>query len=173
MAEQGQPRLTAVVAMGRNGVIGQDGQLPWRLSTDLKRYRSLTMGKPMIMGRKTIESIGRALDRRDTIVLTHRPEIAIAGVFLAHSPQEALRLAGERAAERGVDEIIIAGGGEIYAEFLDRLDRLAITHVDADPAGDARFPAIDWDGWTVVTSEDVPSGPKDDVASRHVVYERR
>ncbi|MBE7186632.1 MAG: dihydrofolate reductase, partial [Methylobacterium mesophilicum] len=130
------PKLAAVVAMARDGVIGRGGEMPWRLPDDLKRYRRLTMGKPMIMGRKTLESIGRVLDGRDTIVLTRGADALFEGARIAATPDEAVSLAEECAEQRGAAEIVIAGGGEISRLFLDRLARLYVTHVEAGPEGD-------------------------------------
>lgn len=135
------PTLTAVAAVARNGVIGLEGAMPWRLPTDLKRYKAITMGRPMIMGRRTLQSIGRVLEGRDTIVLSRTGETPFEGAIPARTPEEALTLAARSAAARGANEIVIAGGGEVYRLFWDRIHRLEITAVDADPAGDAFFPA--------------------------------
>lgn len=166
-------RLVAVVAMAANGVIGRDGAMPWSLSTDLRRYRRLTMGKPMIMGRKTLVSIGRVLDGRDSIALTRAAALPLPGAVLAASPEEALAIARPLAQGRGADEIVIAGGAEIYALFLPQIERLHVTHVDAEPEGDARFPAIDPRIWRVVAEETVAAGERDSAASRFVTYDRR
>ncbi|SKA13375.1 dihydrofolate reductase [Consotaella salsifontis] len=168
-----EPRIVAVVAMAENGIIGRQGAMPWRLPTDLKRYRRLTMGKPMIMGRKTLESIGRILDGRDTIVLSHQAALPVAGAHLAASPNDALTLARDLASGRGSDEIVIAGGGEIYRLFLDRTERLYVTLVAATPEGDARFPDIDEGIWLKVQDETVPATEKDSAAMRFLVFDRR
>jgi dihydrofolate reductase len=165
-------RLVAVVAMAENNVIGRDGEMPWRLATDLKRYRRLTMGKPMVMGRKTLASIGRVLDGRDSVVLTRGGDLPYEGAHAVASPAAALALAERLAEARGSDEIVIAGGAEIYRLFLDQLDRLYVTHVAASPEGDAIFPPIDPQRWKVVASEEVAAGEKDSAASRYVVYDR-
>jgi len=165
-------RLVAVVAMADNNVIGKDGEMPWRLATDLKRYRRLTMGKPMIMGRKTLVSIGRVLDGRDSVVLTRGGSLPFEGAHLVDSPEAALALAETLATQRGADEIVIAGGAEIYRLFLARIDRLYVTHVEAEPEGDAVFPAILPEDWKVVESEAVAAGEKDSAASRYVIYDR-
>lgn len=165
-------RLVAVVAMAENNVIGRDGEMPWRLATDLKRYRRLTMGKPMIMGRKTLVSIGRVLDGRDSVVLTRSATLPIAGAHAVATPEAALALAEELAGQRGADEIVIAGGAEIYTLFMDRLERLYVTHVEARPEGDTLFPAIDPLRWKIVQYEDVSAGERDSAASRFVIYDR-
>ena len=173
MSEASNPRVVAVVAMARNRVIGNDGGMPWRMPSDLKRYRRLTMGKPMIMGRKTLESIGRVLDGRDTIVLSRSPQAQIEGARLAGSPEEAMAMAAESAAARGSDEIVIAGGAEIYGLFLDRTERLYVTIVEAEAEGDTLFPPIDADVWAKVHEERCERGAKDSADSRFEVWERR
>ena len=165
-------RLVAVVAMADNNVIGKDGEMPWRLATDLKRYRRLTMGKPMIMGRKTLVSIGRVLDGRDSVVLTRGGSLPFEGAHPVDSPEAALALAETLATQRAADEIVIAGGAEIYRLFLARINRLYVTHVEAEPEGDAVFPAILPEDWKVVESEAVAAGEKDSAASRYVIYDR-
>ena len=168
-----RPALVAVVAMAENGVIGRAGAMPWHVPSDLKRYRSLTMGKPMIMGRKTLESIGRVLDGRDTIVLTRSQTVPFEGAIVADSLENALELASERARTRGADEIVIAGGGEVYRAFMDRLDRLLVTEIAATPDGDAVFPTIDPAIWEKVREEAAERGERDTEASRFAIYRRR
>lgn len=168
-----EPKIVIVVAMARNGVIGRSGGLPWKLSSDLKRYRSLTMGKPMIMGRRTLQSIGRLLDGRDTIVLTRRPDSPVEGALRAATADEALALGRQRAAARGADEIVIAGGAEIYAQFLPRVERMYVTYVEAEPEGDTVFPPFRPDDWILREETLVPKGPKDSADSRFAVYDRR
>ncbi|PNG25137.1 dihydrofolate reductase [Methylocella silvestris] len=140
--------LALVAALGENGVIGVGDRLPFRLPSDLKRFRALTWGKPLLMGRKTFVSIGRPLPGRETIVVTRDKGFAApAGVHLAFSPEDALSLAITRAAAMGADEIILAGGGELYAALLPRVARMYLTLVEASPPGDALFPAVDWTDW--------------------------
>ncbi|MDI6027950.1 dihydrofolate reductase [Corticibacterium sp. UT-5YL-CI-8] len=158
------------VAIAKNGVIGRDKGLPWKLSTDLKRFKAGTMGKPMVMGRKTFESIGRPLPGRRNIVITRNPEFHADGIETAATLDEALRRAD---AGSGVDEICIIGGGEIYRQVLPVTDLLYVTHVLADVEGDTFFPAIDPDIWEVIESEDVPAGATDSHATRYNVYQRR
>ena len=136
-------RLVLVAAVARNRVIGANGGLPWRLSSDLKRFKALTWGKPLVMGRKTFESIGRALPGRDTVVATRDPAFAAPGVLVARELEAALHLAAERARATGASEIIVAGGGEIYAQTIGRAERLFITEVALDANGEAYFPPID------------------------------
>ncbi|MBC6717215.1 dihydrofolate reductase [Aurantimonas sp. DM33-3] len=167
------PALVAVVAMAENGVIGDAGAMPWRMPSDLKRYRRLTMGKPMIMGRKTLDSIGRVLDGRDSIVLSRAEQLPYEGAILAGTPDAALGRARDAAAAREADEIVVAGGAEIYRLFLDRLDRLYVTRIAVDVSGDTVFPPIDPAIWAVESDEPCERGPKDSADSRFIVYVRR
>jgi dihydrofolate reductase len=162
------------VAITENGVIGRDGGLPWRLSTDLKRFKADTMGKPIIMGRKTFEGIGRPLPGRLNIAVTRDKAWRAEGVEVAHSLEAAIQLATVRGrCMVGVDEVCVIGGGEIYAQALPLADRLHVTHVLATVDGDAHFPPIDPNSWRVVSSQEVPAGEKDSHATRYSVYERR
>lgn len=162
--------IALVVAMAENGVIGREGGLPWRLSTDLKRFKAVTMGKPIIMGRKTWESIGRPLPGRLNIVISRDPAYVAEGAEVVPSLDAGLALAEERAG--GADEICVIGGGEIFRQALEHSDRLYVTHVLADVTGDAHFPPIDSAHWEAVSSEDVPAGEKDVYPTRYVVYQR-
>ena len=177
--DQGQGRsltdipLVLVAAVARNGIIGANGGLPWRLSSDLKRFKALTWGKPLVMGRKTFESIGRALPGRETIVVTRDPAFAPSGVLAAQSLSDALNLATKRAVAMGGDEIIIGGGGEIYAQTIARASRLFITEVALDAEGEARFPLIDPQEWREISRETGERGPRDDADFAFVSYERR
>ncbi len=166
------PRIVVVVAMAANGMIGRNGEMPWRVPSDLKRYRRLTMDKPMIMGRKTLDSIGRVLDGRDTIVLTRSPTVPYEDALVAGSPEEALSLARTSAKTRGADEIVIAGGAEIYRLLLPSVDRLYVTRIEAEPEGDTRFPPIDPSVWRLSLDERCETGAKDSAATRFQVYER-
>lgn len=163
--------LTILVAIAENGVIGRDNALPWQLSSDLKRFKADTMGKPVIMGRKTFESIGKPLPGRPNIVVTRNRDWHAEGVETAGSVDEAVRLAETRLGDK--NEVCVIGGGEIYAQALPMADRLRVTHVEARPEGDTRFPEIDPDIWRSVSSETVSAGEKDSHATRHVVYERK
>jgi dihydrofolate reductase len=165
--------IVVVVAIADNHVIGVEGGLPWRVRADLGKFRAVTMGKPIVMGRKTFESIGRVLDGRDVIVVTRQPDFAPAGVFVAKSLEAALELAEERAAARGAKEICVVGGGEIYAAAMPLADRLHVTHVAAHPEGDTRFPEILPANWTVVAREPLSQSEGDTATGVHVVYARR
>jgi dihydrofolate reductase len=172
------PSLALIAAVARNGIIGGDNRLLWRLKSDLRRFRALTLDKPMVMGRKTFDSIGVPLPRRHIAVVTRdrtwRPP---EGVAVAHTIDDAVAMAVAAAARtnpEGIDDrVMIAGGGEIYTQTIDRAARLFITEVAADPDGDAAFPPIDPSIWSVVASESHPAGPDDEHAFRFVDYARR
>lgn len=165
--------LVLVAAVARNGVIGAGGGLPWRLSSDLRRFRALTWGKPLIMGRKTFDSIGRALPGRETIVVTRDPAFLPPGALTAHTIDAALDLARERAGALGADAIIVAGGAEIYAQAIERASRLLITEVALEAKGEARFPPIDPEQWREVSRVKGERGPRDEADFAFVEYERR
>ncbi len=139
-------RTIIVAAVGRNGIIGVDGGLPWHIPEDMARFRELTMGQTLIMGRETFESIGRPLPGRTTIVLTRTPGWSHEGVAVAGSLDEALA----RVEEMGTDAWI-AGGAGVYAAALDVADRLELTEVAAEPDGDTTFPEVDWAKWSEVS----------------------
>lgn len=168
-----KPTLTLVVAVAENGVIGKEGGLPWHLSSDLKRFKADTIGKPIIMGRKTYLSIGKPLPGRDNIVVTRDQSFCPDGVIVAATLDAALNEAGDAARRMGADDIAVIGGGEIYRQLFERADRLILTHVFATPDGDTLFPPVNPDDWDVLTSEDYPAGEKDSHATRRVVYQRR
>ena len=166
-----EARILIVVAVAENGVIGADGDMPWRLSSDLKRFKEITLGKPMIMGRKTFDSIGKALPGRTTIVITRDATWQSEGVVLVSSLEKALELAAQ--CPGGDEAISIVGGGQIYALAMEHADELHVTHVDAAPEGDTVFPEIDPKIWNVDSSLDVPAGEKDSASTRYVVYSRK
>jgi dihydrofolate reductase len=145
--------VTVVAAVARNGVIGADGGLPWHLPGDLRRFKETTLGHVLVMGRRTFDSIGRALPDRTTVVVTRRAGWQAGAqpspVLVAHSLPEAL----QRAALVD-DEVFVVGGAEIYAEAIDLADRLRITWVDREPEGDAVFPSVDWARWVEVEREE-------------------
>ena len=145
--------LVIIAAVARNRVIGRNNGLAWRLPSDLKRFKALTMGKPLLMGRKTYQSIGRPLPGRETIVVTRERAAAIPGVLVAHDLAAALSAAQAAASRMGADEVIIAGGGQIYAQTIGRAARLHITEVDLAPDGDAKFPAIDPAQWREISRQ--------------------
>ena len=165
--------IVLVVAVAENGVIGDGGGLPWRMKADLRRFRALTLGKPVIMGRKTFESIGRALDGRDNIVITGQPDFSAEGIIIVHGLTDALQIAETRAAASGASEIAVIGGGEIFAETLPLASRLHVTHIEGAVTGDTRFPAISSQDWSGSEPETLPTAEGDTVAGRYVLYERR
>jgi dihydrofolate reductase len=164
--------VSLIVAVAENGVIGRKGALPWRLSSDLKTFRRLTMGKPIIMGRKTFQSLGKPLDGRDNIVLSSDPFFERQGVSVVDSLGAALTLARVLAATRGADEIMIIGGADVFREALALADRIYWTEVEASPEGEVHFPAFDMGEWTEVSREALPRGPKDDHSAILKVLER-
>ena len=165
--------IAIYVAVAENGVIGREGGLPWRLSSDLKRFKAGTMGKPVIMGRKTWEGLGRPLPGRLNIVVTRDATFRAEGAEVAGSIEDAVRLASVRGrCMAGADEICVIGGGEIYRQSIERADRLHVTHVLGTVEGDTLFPPIDPEVWKPVRAEEFPAGEKDSHATRYVVYER-
>ena len=166
-------KIVLVAAIGDNSVIGRDGQLPWHLKSDLQHFRKVTMNRPLIMGRKTLESIGKPLPGRTNIVLTRDLALIAPGAVLATSLDAALSFARTDAAKRGVDEIMVIGGSDIFAATMPMADRLEITHVHASPEGDVRFPPIDPEVWEETFREEHFAGPDDDANFTLVTYVRR
>ena len=171
------PIVALVVARGRNGVIGRDGDLPWRLRSDLQRFKAVTVGKPCLMGRKTWESLPlRPLPGRLNIVLTrdqsYEADGMARGALVCAGLDEAIEIARETAQDDGVDEICVIGGTAVFEAALPRARRLYITEVDASPEGDAVFPAFDPAAWIEVSSERHAAGDKDDHAFTFRVLER-
>ncbi|MGB3584405.1 MAG: dihydrofolate reductase [Roseiarcus sp.] len=167
------PPLVLVAAVARNGVIGSGQGLPWRLSSDLKRFKARTWGKPLVMGRKTYLTIGRPLSGRETIVVTRDPGFAAPGVLVVHDLEAALDLAAERARIMDANEVVIAGGGEIYAQTMPRAERLLITEVALDAKGETRFPPIDPRQWREVSRENGERSLRDETDFAFVEYGRK
>jgi dihydrofolate reductase len=165
--------IILVVAMAENGIIGRDNQLLWRLKTDLGRFRRLTMGKPMIMGRKTFQSIGKPLPGRETIVLTRDAGFSAEGVHVTHTWEEAVAKGEDLAARMGADADAVAGGAEIYALALPHVQTLFLTEVQTAPEGDAVFPSFDRSQFREVKREDHPKGPDDEHPFTFIDLERR
>jgi dihydrofolate reductase len=165
--------LALIAAIAENGVIGRDNRLIWRIRSDLRRFRDLTWGKPMIVGRKTYESIGKPLPGRETIVVTRARSFAEPGVQVAHDIDEAIARADEIAERLGAAEIAVAGGAEIYRQTLPRAQRLYLTFVHAEPEGDVLFPSFDRSEFRETRREYRPKGPDDDHAFTIVDLERR
>jgi dihydrofolate reductase len=162
-----------IVAVAKNRVIGNDNKLLWRLKTDLKRFRALTMGKPIIMGRKTLQSIGCLLPGRDTIVITRDPAFMFEGAHVVHSLPQAIKLGKIIAEKNNMTELMIIGGAEIYAQALPLCEKLYITEVDLEPEGDAFFSPIDLVRFKEIKRMSYPIGADDEAAFSFVDYAKR
>ena len=165
-------RVAIIVAVAENGVIGRDGGLPWRLSGDLRRFRALTIGKPVVMGRKTYQSIGRPLAGRRNIVITRDPARLSGAVEAAPDFRVALDRAAKAGVELGVDEAFVIGGAGVYREALARADIIHMTEVHAAAEGDVTFPLPLGAEWREVSRERRPAGDGDDHDYSFVTFER-
>ena len=159
--------ISIVVAASTNNVIGVQGELPWRISDDLKRFKQLTMGKPIVMGRLTWESIGRPLPGRHNIVITRQAGFSADGADVVASPAAALEVSGD------AEEVMIIGGGQTYDLFLPKAGRLHLTRVHTEIAGDAFFPAIDDDHWELVNSSSYEASDVNEFDFEFRTYERK
>jgi dihydrofolate reductase len=166
-------KIVLVAAVGENNVIGREGQLPWRLKSDLKHFRNVTLNRPVIMGRKTYVAIGKPLKDRTNIVLTSDLGLIAPGAVLATSMDAALGYAREDAIKRGADEIMIIGGSDVFAAMMPHADRLEITHVHASPEGDTFFPAIDPAVWRERSRKAHSAGPDDSASFSVATYVKR
>jgi dihydrofolate reductase len=166
-------KLAFVVAVAKNGVIGRGGGLPWRLPSDLKHFKKLTMGKPILMGRRTWDSVGRPLPGRETIVITRDLNFSADGAHVAHSIDAGLALAQEQAKRMGADTIMIVGGSDLFAALLDRADIIHLNEVDLEPEGDVLFPPLDPARWVEVACEAPPRAANDEANVRFLTYARR
>jgi dihydrofolate reductase len=167
-------KIVIIVAVSQNGIIGRDGDMPWRLSTDLKRFKALSMGKPLVMGRKTFESVGsKPLPGRPHIIVSRSQSIAMPGVETVASLDAALERAKEIARDTGTDEICVVGGGDIYRQALPLADLLHVTHVETVVEGDTSFPPIDPSMFDLIEESAVPAGEKDNYPTRYAIYRRR
>ena len=164
--------VVLVAAIAENGVIGRDGALPWRLKSDLQHFKKLTLNRPVIMGRKTFESIGKALMDRTNIVLTRDFGLLAPEAVLATSMDAAFAYAVNDANKRGAGEIMVIGGSDVFEAAMDVADRLEITRVHASPQGDSFFPAIDPQIWRETSRERRPRGPQDEADFTLLTYER-
>jgi dihydrofolate reductase len=164
--------VTFVVAVAENGVIGRNGQMPWRMPTDLKRFRKVTMGKPVVMGRKTYESVGKLLDGRDNIVVTRQAGFAAPGIHVAGSIEDALALARRLGSARNADEIAVIGGAEIFRAALPFADRIYLTIVKARPEGDIILEPFDAAQWRETSRETLPQSANDQFPADFVVLDR-
>jgi len=166
------PQIVLIVAVAENGVIGADGAIPWRLKSDMRRLKALTLDKPVVMGRKTFASIGKPLPKRTNIVVTRDKDFRAAGAVVANSSADARAIAMGDALRRFATEIAVIGGAEIYAQWMDSADRLEITEVHARPEGDTRFAEIDAKAWEEVARVRNPAGPDDSAEFSYVTYRR-
>jgi dihydrofolate reductase len=168
----GGPELVLIAATGENGVIGRDNALPWRMKSDLRHFRRLTMGKPVVMGRKTFLSIGKPLPGRTNIVVTRDRGFAAAGALVTYDLATALELARADASRRGCDAVMVLGGADIFRQTIGAADRLEITVVHARPEGDTVFPPIDHSHWREVAHAEYEASPDDTAAYAIVTYRR-
>jgi len=162
-----QPRLSILVAMARNRTIGANNTLPWRCPEDLKHFKAITMGHHIVMGRNTFDSIGKPLPGRITVVVTRNRELSIEDCIIAHSLQEAI------AASAGDEEIFIVGGAEVYAQALPLADKLYITEIQMDVAGDAHFPELDKNQWLETSRERRRQETPQPLEYHFVIYRRK
>jgi dihydrofolate reductase len=165
--------IVLVVAVAENGVIGAGGAMPWRLKSDMQRLKAITMNKPVVMGRKTFESLRRPLPGRTNIVITRDVSYRAAGAIVTHSVADARAVATGDALRRFATEIAVIGGAEIYAQWMDSADRLEVTEVHARPDGDTRLAAISPADWEEVARLLNPAGADDSAAFSYVTYRRR
>jgi dihydrofolate reductase len=167
------PEIVLIVAMAENGVIGKDNDIPWRLKADQQRFKAITMGKPIVMGRKTFASLRRPLPGRTNIVVTRDPDFAAIGTVVTRSLADALAVAKGDALRRSVTEIAVIGGAVIYAATMPAADRLEVTEVHAEIDGDAVFPAIDPSVWHETDRSRNEAAPGDTTDYSYVTYRRR
>ncbi len=166
------PAIVLVVAVAANGVIGRSGDLPWRMPSDLKRFREMTLGRPVIMGRRTFESIGRPLDGRVNIVVTRCRKQVADGIIQTASVADALAAARRAAEADSIDEIMVIGGAKIYRELLPLADRIYLTRIEGFPDGDTYFPALDTEIWRETGREALPKSENDEFAATLIWLER-
>ncbi|MEK7599196.1 MAG: type 3 dihydrofolate reductase [Patescibacteria group bacterium] len=159
--------ISIITAWAKNKVIGKDNKLPWKLPADLKRFRELTLGKPVIMGRKTFESIGKPLAGRTNIVITRDKNFKSAGAIVVNSPEEAVKAAGN------AGEIMVIGGASVYKEFLPLAQRIYLTDIGAEFEGNAFFPDFNLDAWKTVSREDREADEKNPCHYTFMILERK
>jgi dihydrofolate reductase len=165
--------VVLIVAVADNGVIGSGGAIPWRLKSDMQRFKAMTIGRPVVMGRKTFMSLRRPLPGRTNIVLTRNRHFRAGGAVVTDSFDAARAVALGDALRRSVSEITVIGGAEIYAQWCDVADRLEVTEVHARPEGDRYFPAIDPAKWQELARVQNPAGPDDSAPFSYVTYRQR
>ena len=162
-----------IAAVAENGVIGRNNAIPWRLKSDLQRFKAITLNKPVVMGRKTFQSLRRPLTGRTNIVMTRDPDYRAAGAVATTSFESARAVAHGDALRRFATEIAVIGGAEIYAQWMDSADRLEITEVHARPDGDTHFPAVDPTAWEEAARVRNPAGSHDSADFSYVTFRRR
>jgi dihydrofolate reductase len=162
-----------IVAVAENGVIGADGAIPWRLKSDMQRFKALTVGKPVVMGRKTFVSLKRPLPHRTNIVITRDADFRAAGAVVTTSLEAARAVARGDALRRSAVEIAVIGGADIYAQWMEYADRLEITEVHASPPGETRLADIDTSKWEEVARQRHAAGPDDSAPYSYVTYRRQ
>ena len=165
--------IVLVVAVAENGVIGRDNAIPWRLKSDQQRFRAITLNKPVVMGRKTFESLRRPLPGRTNIVVTRDPNYRAPGAVVTTSFENARAVAHGDALRRFATEIAVIGGAEVYAQWMAMATRLEITEVHARPEGDTHFASIDAVAWEEVARVGNPAGPDDSADFSYVTFRRR
>ena len=159
--------ISLIVAMGRNRVIGKDNALPWKLPADMKRFREITTGKPVIMGRKTFESIGHALPKRTNIVMTRDADFRTDGCIVVHSPEDALHAA------MGAEEAVVIGGSSVFEQFLPKIGRMYLTIINEDFEGQSLFPEFDMDEWYEVERREFAPDEKNMYSYTFLTLERK
>jgi dihydrofolate reductase len=168
-----RPKIILIAAVAENGVIGANGAIPWRLKSDMQRFKAMTIDKPVVMGRKTFVSLRRPLPGRTNIVITRDADFRTPGAVVTTSFADARAVATGDALRRLATEIAVIGGAEIYAQWIGFADRLELTEVHARPAGDTYFAAIDAADWQEAARVHNPAGPDDSAAFSYVTYIRR
>jgi dihydrofolate reductase len=166
-------RISIIAGVAENGVIGRNNGHAWRHAADLKTFRRLTMGKPIIMGRKTFQSLKKPLDGRDNIVLTTDPFFEADGISVVDSFADAMTLARTLALTRGADEVMVIGGAEVFRAAMPHASRIYWTEVHANPEGDVHFPDVDLSAWAEVEREELSRSEKDDVTATLRVLDRK
>jgi len=160
-------KISLIAAMANNRIIGRDNKMPWHLPADLKHFKQVTMGKPVIMGRKTFESIGKPLPGRQNIIITRQSGLALNGCDIVHSIEDAIALV------KNIDEVMIIGGGTIYESMIDKADRLYITLIELEADGDTQFPAWNEDEWSIIDEEPHLADDKNPYNYRFITLERK
>jgi dihydrofolate reductase len=166
-------KVSLIAAVAENGVIGKGGQLPWHIKSEFRYFRDTTIGKPIVMGRRSFESLGKPLPKRANIIVTRDPEFKVEGAIVTHSLEDGIRIAQDIAQKDGVDEIFIGGGSEIYRLSLPGADRLYLTEVHMTPEGDTLFPAFDRSEWQEVKREFHKAGDGETADYTITVLERK